>query len=80
MYASLDRSEDIVIRDVSTYDPDTGTMIYCYSVDLYLRTQFRWNKVPPTHVEDTVVLKAGLFVKSTTEDDFKLLENINVEE
>ncbi|MEE9438991.1 MAG: hypothetical protein V3V14_08335 [Saprospiraceae bacterium] len=80
MYASFDRSEDIVIRDVSTYNPETGTMVYCYSIDLYLRTQFRWDKIPPEHTEDTVALKAGLFVKSTNEEDYNLLININVEE
>lgn len=80
MYASFDRSEDIVIRDVSTYNPETGTMVYCYSIDLYLRTQFRWDKIPPEHTEDAVALKAGLFVKSTNEEDYNLLININVEE
>lgn len=80
MYASFDRSEDIVIRDVSTYDPDIGTMVYCYSIDLYLRTQFRWNKVPPDHTEEAVVLNAGVYLKNTTEENFNLLQNINVEE
>ena len=80
MYASFDRSEDIIVRDVSTYNPETGTQIYCYSVDLYLRTQMRWNKIPPSHTEDTIMLKAGLYMKSTNEEDYNLLENLNVEE
>ena len=50
--ASLDRKETIIIKDLSTYDPLTETRIYNYDIDVYLRTQFRWNKVPDGYNEE----------------------------
>ena len=50
--ASLDRKETIVIKDLSTYDPATETRIYNYDIDVYLRTQFRWDKVPDGYEEE----------------------------
>ena len=50
--ASLDRKEAIIIKDLSTYDPVTETRIYNYDIDVYLRTQFRWDKVPDDYDED----------------------------
>jgi len=49
--ASLDRKEAILIKDLSTYDPVTETRIYNYDIDVYLRTQFRWDKVPDGYDE-----------------------------
>ncbi len=49
--ASFDRKEAIVIKDLSTYDPVTETRIYNYDIDVYLRTQFRWDKVPDGYEE-----------------------------
>lgn len=49
--ASLDRKETIIIKDLSTYDPITETRIYNYDIDVYLRTQFRWDKVPDGYEE-----------------------------
>jgi len=50
--ATLDRKETIVIKDLSTYDPATETRIYNYDIDVYLRTQFRWDKVPAGYEEE----------------------------
>jgi hypothetical protein len=50
--ASFDRKEAVVVRDLSTYDPVTETRIYNYDIDVYLRTQFRWDKVPDGYEED----------------------------
>jgi len=50
--ATLDRKETIVIKDLSTYNPATETRIYNYDIDVYLRTQFRWDKVPDGYEED----------------------------
>lgn len=50
--ATLDRKEIITIKDLSTYDPSTETQIYNYDIDVYLRTQFRWDKVPDGYEED----------------------------
>jgi len=50
--ASLDRKETIVIKDFSMYDSSTETRIYNYDIDVYLRTQFRWDKVPDGYEED----------------------------
>jgi len=49
--ATLDMKEAIVIKDLSTYDPVTETRIYNYDIDVYLRTQFRWDKVPDGYEE-----------------------------
>jgi len=51
-YASLDRKEAIVIKDLSTYDPVTETRIYNYDIDVYLRTAFKWDKVPDGYNEE----------------------------
>ncbi|MHA1875149.1 MAG: hypothetical protein ACTSUC_01745 [Promethearchaeota archaeon] len=50
--ASLDRKEAIIIKDLSTYDPVTETRIYNYDIDVYLRTQFRWDKVSDEYDEE----------------------------
>ena len=50
--ASFDRKETIAVKDLSTYDPVTETRIYNYDIDVYLRTQFRWDKVPDGYDED----------------------------
>ncbi len=54
-YASFDRKEAIIIKDVSTYDPVTETRIYNYDIDVYLRTSFAWDKVPDDY-DDTADL------------------------
>ena len=51
-YASFDRKEAIIIKDVSTYDPVTETRIYNYDIDVYLRTAFAWDKVPDDYVDE----------------------------
>lgn len=50
--ATLDRKETIVIKDLSMYDPTIETRIYNYDIDVYLRTQFRWDKVPDGYDEE----------------------------
>jgi len=50
--ACFDRKETIIIKDLSTYDPVTETRIYNYDIDVYLRTQFRWDKVPDGYDEE----------------------------
>ena len=49
--ATLDMKEAIIVKDLSTYDPVTETRIYNYDIDVYLRTQFRWDKVPDGYEE-----------------------------
>ncbi len=51
-YASFDRKEAIIIKDISTYDPVTETRIYNYDIDVYLRTAFTWDKVPDGYNEE----------------------------
>jgi len=65
-YASFDRKETILIKDLSTYDPVTETRIYNYDIDVYLRTSFRWDKVPDDYdVEDDL---AEIFELSEVEE------------
>lgn len=41
--ASLERGININIRDLSNYKPDVGTRYYEYDMDVYLRTDVRWD-------------------------------------
>jgi len=77
MYASFDRGEDIfAITDESFYDPITSTQIYCYSLNLYLRTQMRWDKIPNQFTGEELVDIIGAYGKSTNEDDYNLIKRI----
>jgi len=58
MYCSFDRGEDMwAIFDESFYDPNIGTQIYCYRLDIYIRTPVRWDKVPVDYDEEEDVLE-----------------------
>lgn len=79
MYASLDRAESLwFIRDVSYYDQSKGSKVYCYSIDVYIRTQMRWNKVPDTFEEEDVVEQTMLYMKHTDEEEFSIIKHIDV--
>jgi len=80
MYASIDRAETIYsIKDSSYYDENTSSKIYCYSFDVYARTQMRWNKIPLTFDGEEEIIEGitELLVK-TQEEDYKLIGNIKV--
>jgi hypothetical protein len=81
MYASWDRGEDMfAIFDESFYDPDTATQIYCYRISLYIRTQVRWDKIPERFEGEELVDKIGAYGKSTNEEDYRLIKNIEYSE
>jgi len=44
--ACFDNRESLVIKDFSGLSEMHSTRIYNYDIDVYLRTQFKWNKVP----------------------------------
>ena len=44
--ACFDNRESLVIKDLSGLSEMHSTKIYNYDIDVYLRTQFKWNKVP----------------------------------
>jgi len=44
--ACFDNRDSLVIKDFSYISEMTQTKIYNYDIDVYLRTQFKWNKVP----------------------------------
>ncbi len=68
-YASFDRKEAIIIKDVSTYDPVTETRIYNYDIDVYLRTAFAWDKVPEGYdEEDDLTETVGFEIEETQQE------------
>jgi len=65
-YSSFDRRDTIPeLKDLSTYDPVTETMIYNYDIDIYLRIPFTWDKVPDGY-DDTGDLAE--FIEVETEE------------
>lgn len=81
MYASFDRAEDMFAYfDQSFYDQDTGSQIYCYNINLYLRTQVRWDKIPKQFEGEELVDIIGAYGKSTQEDDLRLIKRIEYSE
>lgn len=81
MYASIDRAETLyAIKDSSYYDDNTGSKIYCYSFDVYARTQMRWNKIPPTFDGEEIIEEISeLWIKSSNEgEEYKLIGKIKV--
>jgi len=44
--ACFDNRDSLVIKDFSGLNEMHSTKIYNYDIDVYLRTQFKWNKVP----------------------------------
>lgn len=78
MYASLDRVDTLyTIKDLSYFDETTASKIYCYSFDVYVRTQVRWNKVPPEFdIDNDEEICEGIsetWVKTQTEEEYKLI-------
>ena len=76
MYASLDRAETLwSIKDSSYYDDNTGSKIYCYSFDVYVRTQMRWNKIPDVFdgKEEICDGISEISVKTETEEEYNLI-------
>lgn len=80
MGASFDRSVDLnIIKDLSTYDPTTESMIYCYGLSFLLRTQVRWDKIPDTFEGEDIVEEIALYMKSTQEEDYEFIKRIKVD-
>jgi hypothetical protein len=80
-YASLDRAETLyVIKDSSYYDDNTASKIYCYSFDVYARTQMRWNKIPESFDGEEEICEgiSEVLAKTQTEEEFKLIGNIQI--
>jgi len=50
--ACFDNRENLVIKDFSGLNEMHQTKIYNYDIDVYLRTQFKWNKVPEGYDPD----------------------------
>lgn len=75
MYASFDRSETLfVIKDLSFYDDNTSSKVYCYSFDVYARTQMRWNKIPDSFVKEEIIEGISeVSLKTQTEEEYKLI-------
>ena len=72
MYASFDRAETLfAIKDLTTYDENTESKIYCYSFDVYARTQMRWNKIPDSFDGEEEIMNgiSEISVKIETEEE-----------
>ena len=69
--ASFDRKEAIVVKDLSSYDPVTETRIINYDIDVYLRTQFRWDKVPDGYEETDDLAEIAEFEVEETQQEIK---------
>lgn len=82
MYASFDRAEtEWSIKDLSYYDENTVSKVYCYSFDVYARTQMRWNKMPSTFDGNEEIcegISEVLVKKSIKVEDYKLIGKIKV--
>ena len=81
MYASIDRAETLwSLKDSSYYDDNTASKIYCYSFDVYARTQMRWNKIPDSFDGEEEVCEAisEILVQNQTEEELRLIGNIKV--
>ena len=79
MYASFDRTDNLwFIKDASYYDKAKTSKVYCYSIDVYLRTQMQWNKVPDTFDGEEICEQATVYAKSNTEEEYTLLKHIDV--
>ncbi len=81
MYASVDRAETLwALKDLSYYDENTASKVYCYSFDVYARTQMSWNKIPTTFdgEEDICEEISEILVKSQTEEEYKLIGKIKI--
>ena len=71
--ATLDRADNLwYIKDSSYYDENKGSKVYCYSIEVYIRTQMQWNKVPPNFGGEEICEQAGVYLKSTGEDEYTL--------
>ena len=53
--ACLERSINIPIRDITAYLPQAGTKQCAYELDVFLRTNVQWNKLPEGFVPTGVV-------------------------
>ncbi len=76
MYASFDRAETMwAIKDSSYFDEGSASKIYCYSFDVYARTQMRWNKIPSTFDGEEEIVEgiSEVLVKSINENNYKLI-------
>jgi len=80
MYASLDRAETLYsIKDASHYDDNSGSKIYCYSFDVYARTQMRWNKIPTGFDEEDVCEGISeISVETDTDEELELIGSITI--
>lgn len=70
MAATLDTNEEVAIRDVTTYERRFASKVYVYEMEIYLRTQFRWNRVPDDYVPAPVE-EIGVFYKEDREEVFQ---------
>jgi len=52
MCASIEKYEDMPLRDVSIFDRSRGTMVYIYELSFYIRTLFSWNNIPDDYDEE----------------------------
>lgn len=65
---------DIPVPDRTVYDNRLGKKIYKYSVDIYLKTQFNWDKVPEGYEEGTNVVKS-ISYKTNNDVKFKIISD-----
>lgn len=80
MNASFERAEDLnIIRDLSAYDPNQESFIYCYSTSFFLRTSVRWDKIPDVFEGEEIVEEIGVFAKSTSEEEYDYLYRVKEE-
>jgi len=51
--ASIDRSRAIPIKDLTNFRTDTGDRVHEYELNVYMRTDVRWHRMPDDYDEVT---------------------------
>ena len=70
MGATIDKFEDVAIRDVTAYERQHATKVVVYEMEIYLRTQFRWRRTPDDYVPEPVEI-VGVYYKEDREDEYQ---------
>lgn len=71
--AAIHSGVDIPIEDRTIQNARLGKIIYGYGFDVYLKTQFNWNKVPEDYEEGPLV--KYISYKTHKDEDYKFIQS-----
>jgi hypothetical protein len=76
--ASIDRSRAMPVRDLTNYRADTGDRVHEYDINIFIRTDVRWSRMPSTYeVEEVLVDEARgeMIANESTPQRFRVIYN-----